>query len=92
MFVRDGLVYAAMGAIFTAIFGGIGITVIYRMALKIFAVTSNTFTVRFVLQFPWLVFGCGMLVTVICAFMSSYIPYLRDKKQTAKRMNVTKID
>lgn len=90
MFVRDGLIYAGLGALFTAILGGVGVTVIYNISQKVFAFTGEYFTTRFELRFPWIALGAGMLIAAACAFFSSYIPYLIDRKQTQKRMTVSK--
>lgn len=86
MFVRDGLIYAGLGALFTTVLGGAGVLVIYRLALGLFAITGSYFAPRIELQFPWLALAAGVLISVVCAFGSSYIPYILDKKHTEKRM------
>lgn len=86
MFVRDGLIYAGLGALLTSVFGGAGVVVIYRLSLKMFAVTGNYFAPRFELEFPWIALATGILISVLCAFASSYIPYILDKKRTVKRI------
>ena len=60
--------------------------VIYRLSLGLFAVTGNYFAPRFELEFPWIAIAAGILISVVCAFGSSYIPYVLDKKRTEKRM------
>ena len=90
MFVRDGLIYAGLGALFTTVLGGVGVLVIYRLALGLFAVTGNYCAPRFELEFPWIAIISGILITVICAFASSYIPYILDKKHTVKRITTFK--
>ncbi len=87
MYVRDGLIYAGLGALFTAILGGAGVVVIYRMSLGLFAITDNYFAPKFELQFPWIAIAAGILIAVVCAFCSSYLPYIMDKKRTVKRMS-----
>jgi ABC-type lipoprotein release transport system permease subunit len=90
MYVRDGLIYAGLGALFTAILGGAGVVVIYRMSLGLFAIADSYFAPRFELEFPWIALAAGILISVVCAFCSSYIPYIMDKKRTVKRMTTFK--
>ena len=87
MYIRDGLIYAGLGALFTSILGAIGVAIIYRLSLGLFAITESYFAPRFELEFPWIALASGIIISALCAFASSYIPYILDKKRTAKRMS-----
>ncbi|MBR2459828.1 MAG: ABC transporter permease [Clostridia bacterium] len=86
LFIRDGLIYASFGALFTALLGVAGVYAIYRGALFILASVSNTFTQRLVFEVPWLAFIFGILVTVVCGFLSSMLPYYTDRALAKKRL------
>lgn len=87
LFVRDGAFYACFGCLVVLIFGAIGVYGIHRLALFLLS-GGSTFRVKYLFEVPWFGFSVGLLVTALCGFLSSMIPYSVNKKRVEMKMSM----
>lgn len=87
IFNKDGITFAVLGAIFTFIFGSLGVFIIHKLNMLYVAFFDNDAITLFRFEMPWLAIIIACVVTVICAYTSTVIPYYIDRNKKRKTLN-----
>ncbi len=85
LFLFDGAVMAAIGAVASIVLGGLGIFGMYAFAQKVMTYTVSGTSVKYVLDIPWVAIVIAVLVTAACGFVSSYLPYVINRRQSENK-------
>ena len=85
IFISDGIMYAVLGAIATAILSAAGVFGINRLTLSMLSLSADPSNVRYVFEMPWGAAITAVLASALIGFLSCALPYIADRKRAAKK-------
>lgn len=86
LFINDGIFYALFGGAIVALVSGIGVNILYKVVLRL--TSGGSFKAIYTLSAPWIYIAIGVVITVLCGFMSSMVPYSINKRKSERRASV----
>ncbi len=87
IFRKDGRIFALIGAASAVAFSMLGIFVITKLNKLFVAFFDNGALHLYRFEMPWMALAIAVAVTAICAYLSSIVPYIINKRKVNKALS-----